>query len=394
MVQTNNATYMGTGQVEQQFAIARLRALETGRVVVVAATNGVSGVIGADGEVLQRAPVRETAVLEADVAQHEGVTPGIRWGGAVQWLLVAGALLAQVGVSVLARRRRAELRRRRRRSRPRGRVSAGDAVDRPARRPHGHGGPDLQRGREPGVDRRSVLLAAVPEPTCSSSTTPRPTARAARRRPGGRATSGSACAPAPRRPGSARRTSHGFARRAGAAATTSSARWTPTAPTSREQLPALLAALEDADLVIGSRWVPGGSVTNWPRWREALSRGGNLYARLALGVTVRDITAGFRLFRRSALQELDLAHVASDGYCFQADLAWRTLEHGLRVVEVPIEFLERERGVSKMNGRVAAESLRRITRWGAEHRATQARDVLWRQRSRTVAARHRDRPGA
>lgn len=107
VVQTNNATYMGTGQVEQQFAIARLRALETGRSVVVVATNGVSGVIGADGEVLQRAPVRETAVLEADVTQHDGVTPGIRWGAAVQWLLVAGAVLAQVGVSVAARRRRA-----------------------------------------------------------------------------------------------------------------------------------------------------------------------------------------------------------------------------------------------------------------------------------------------
>ncbi|QIK66450.1 apolipoprotein N-acyltransferase [Nocardioides sp. HDW12B] len=106
VVQTNNATYMGTGQVEQQFAIARLRAIETGRSVVVVATNGVSGVVGADGEVLQRAPTRATAVLEADVAQVEGVTPGIRWGGAVQWLLVAGALLAQVAVTVLARRRR------------------------------------------------------------------------------------------------------------------------------------------------------------------------------------------------------------------------------------------------------------------------------------------------
>ena len=106
VVQTNNATYMGTGQVEQQFAIARLRAIETGRSVVVVATNGVSGVIGADGEVLQRAPVRETAVLEAAVVQHTGVTPGIRWGAAVQWLLVAVALLAQVGVSVVARRQR------------------------------------------------------------------------------------------------------------------------------------------------------------------------------------------------------------------------------------------------------------------------------------------------
>jgi apolipoprotein N-acyltransferase len=106
VVQTNNATYMGTAQVEQQFAIARLRAIETGRSVVVVATNGVSGVIGADGEVLQRAPVRETAVLEADVVQHAGVTPGIRFGALVQLGLVSVAVLAQIAVSVSARRRR------------------------------------------------------------------------------------------------------------------------------------------------------------------------------------------------------------------------------------------------------------------------------------------------
>jgi apolipoprotein N-acyltransferase len=106
VVQTNNATYMGTAQVEQQFAISRLRAIETGRSVVVVATNGVSGIIDADGEVLQRAPVRETAVLEADVVQHEGVTPGIRYGAAVQVVLVTLAVLAQVAVSLAARRRR------------------------------------------------------------------------------------------------------------------------------------------------------------------------------------------------------------------------------------------------------------------------------------------------
>jgi apolipoprotein N-acyltransferase len=106
VVQTNNATYMGTAQVEQQFAISRLRAIETGRSVVVVATNGVSGVIGPDGEVLQRAPVRETAVLEADVVQHQGATPGIRYGAWVQVAVVTLAVLAQVGVLVAARRRR------------------------------------------------------------------------------------------------------------------------------------------------------------------------------------------------------------------------------------------------------------------------------------------------
>lgn len=143
-----------------------------------------------------------------------------------------------------------------------------------------------------------------------------------------------------------------------------------------EQLPRLLDALLDADLVIGSRWVPGGSVVNWPWTRKALSVGGNVYARLALGIPVRDVTAGYRVFRRTTLEALDLQSVESSGYCFQADLAWRTVQAGLRVVEVPIEFVERERGESKMDRAVATESLRRITRWGLTERRRQVQRVV------------------
>ena len=146
-----------------------------------------------------------------------------------------------------------------------------------------------------------------------------------------------------------------------------------------EQLPRLLAALEDADLVIGSRWVPGGSVTNWAFTRELLSRGGNLYTRLLLGINVRDATAGYRLFRRTTLEKIDLDDVSSYGYVFQADLAFRTLRAGLRVVEVPIEFVERVRGDSKMTRDVATESLRRITRWGLSERRRQLRERLSRR---------------
>jgi dolichol-phosphate mannosyltransferase len=138
-----------------------------------------------------------------------------------------------------------------------------------------------------------------------------------------------------------------------------------------EQLHLLLDALADADLVIGSRWVPGGSVVNWPRRREALSRGGNLYVRALLGVKVNDATAGFRLFRRSALEAIDLDSVQSTGYVFQTDMVVRCLRRGLRVREVPIEFVERVRGDSKMSGRVAAESLARITSWGLRERREQ-----------------------
>lgn len=135
-----------------------------------------------------------------------------------------------------------------------------------------------------------------------------------------------------------------------------------------EQLPALLAALEHADLVIGSRWVPGGSVVNWPWHRRALSQAGNLYTRALLGIGVRDATAGFRLFRRRTLETVGLDRVQAQGYVFQVELAYRALQAGLRVREVPIEFVERERGDSKMTPEVARESLVRITRWGLTQR--------------------------
>jgi dolichol-phosphate mannosyltransferase len=140
-----------------------------------------------------------------------------------------------------------------------------------------------------------------------------------------------------------------------------------------EDLPRLLRALEGADLVLGSRWVSGGRVVNWPARRKVLSVGGNTYARLALGVPLRDITGGYRAFRRGTLEELDLDGVASQGYCFQVDLAWRAYRKGLRVVEVPITFVERERGASKMSGGIVREALWRVTEWGFESRLGQLR---------------------
>lgn len=133
-----------------------------------------------------------------------------------------------------------------------------------------------------------------------------------------------------------------------------------------EQLPRLLAALNGgADLVLGSRWVRGGVVENWPWSRQLLSRAGNRYVRAALGIPLRDATGGYRAFRRSTLERLDLTDVTSQGYCFQVDLAWRTLQAGLRVLEVPITFVERQRGRSKMSGAIVREALWRVTAWGA-----------------------------
>ena len=124
-----------------------------------------------------------------------------------------------------------------------------------------------------------------------------------------------------------------------------------------EQLPRLLAALDHADLVLGSRWVTGGQVLNWPRSRGLLSRGGNLYTRLALGIDLHDATGGYRAYRRAVLQTIDLSAIASEGYCFQVDLAWRAVQAGFRVIEVPITFAERERGESKMSGDIVREAL-------------------------------------
>jgi dolichol-phosphate mannosyltransferase len=135
-----------------------------------------------------------------------------------------------------------------------------------------------------------------------------------------------------------------------------------------EQLPDLLRALDAADLVLGSRWVPGGSVVDWPRRRELLSRGGNAYARMVLGLPLRDVTGGYRVYRRAVLESMDLSGVASAGYCFQVDLAWRAWKAGFRVVEVPIRFVERVNGVSKMNRAIVAEALWRVTAWGLQRR--------------------------
>ncbi len=145
-----------------------------------------------------------------------------------------------------------------------------------------------------------------------------------------------------------------------------------------EQLPDLLAAAAAADLVLGSRWVPGGRVINWPLSRQLLSRGGNTYVRLMLGFRVRDATGGFRAFRRGTLERLDLGDVNSHGYCFQVDLAWRAVRRGFTVTEVPIAFVERELGTSKMNGAIVREALWRVTVWGVAHRLAQVRGLVGR----------------
>lgn len=129
-------------------------------------------------------------------------------------------------------------------------------------------------------------------------------------------------------------------------------------------LPRLLHALAGADLVIGSRYVLGGGVVDWRARREALSRLGNRYVRFATGLPVADATSGYRAFRRDTLAHLDVPRLTSEGYCFQVETALRAWQAGLRVVEVPITFTERQRGASKIGRQVVAEAVVRTAVWG------------------------------
>ena len=140
-----------------------------------------------------------------------------------------------------------------------------------------------------------------------------------------------------------------------------------------EHLPSLVGALAHADLAVGSRWVPGGKVVNWPKSREVLSRGANIYTRLMLGIAVRDATAGFRAYRASTLRKISLSQVQSTGYCFQIDLTMRVAQAGLTIVEVPITFVEREHGASKMSNSIIAEAFWRVAQWGTAKRIGQLR---------------------
>jgi dolichol-phosphate mannosyltransferase len=131
------------------------------------------------------------------------------------------------------------------------------------------------------------------------------------------------------------------------------------------ELPAMIAlAAAGNDLVIGSRWVEGGAVENWPWFRYSISRAGNGYARAILGSAIRDLTAGYRVFRSQALRELGLDGVSSQGYCFQVEMAWSLERAGYRVIEHPITFVERSTGRSKMHTGIVAEALFRVTGWG------------------------------
>lgn len=144
-------------------------------------------------------------------------------------------------------------------------------------------------------------------------------------------------------------------------------------------LPTLIGAVQQgADLAIGSRYVPGGKIENWPLSRHLISRGGNLYSKIMLGAEVNDITAGFRAYKGESLASLDFDTIDSAGYCFQIDMTWRMRQAGFRIVEVPITFVERTVGQSKMSESIFREAAVNVARWGFAHRVAQVRSLLGR----------------
>ena len=145
-----------------------------------------------------------------------------------------------------------------------------------------------------------------------------------------------------------------------------------------QDLTKILDALTNNDVVLGSRWIKDGRVVNWAKSREVLSRGGNLYTRMWLGIPIHDATGGFRAYRMTALAVMNTDQVESQGYCFQVDMAWRAVKANLRVAEVPITFVERELGESKMDGSIVKEALWRVTQWGIEKRYSDLKRVFGR----------------
>ena len=151
-----------------------------------------------------------------------------------------------------------------------------------------------------------------------------------------------------------------------------------------ESLPAMLAMADEAELVIGSRWVPGGAIVDWPLQRQIISRAGTLYAQLSLGIGVADMTAGYRVYTPDLLRRMLERPVTSQGYCFQIDMTRRAADLGARIAEVPITFREREHGRSKMSAGIIREALLKTTAWGLGRRWGQIVSGIERLRRTTT----------
>lgn len=358
VVSTNNASFGDGPMAREHLAMSRMRAIENGRWVVHAAITGITGVIAPDGRVVRAAGLFRPALVRATVERAGGRTFYSRAGVWLEALYAAGALLATAGgIAARARRRRAPG------PMPPPEVSSGvPAAPRP-----GAGGPavvviptynEVDNIRE--VIARALAAHPGIEVLVVDDNSPDGTGRVAEEIAAGE----------PRvrvlhRPGKG---GLGPAYLAGFADALARGSWAVIemdADLSHDpaDLPRFLEAARAADLVIGSRYVPGGRVKNWSKAREMLSRGGNAYVRTLLRLPVADATAGYRCYRREVLEALPLDEVSSSGYGFQIEMVWRTWTAGFDILEIPITFLERTAGASKMTRKIVAEALGSVWRW-------------------------------
>ncbi|MFH5230195.1 apolipoprotein N-acyltransferase [Antrihabitans spumae] len=401
-VPTNNATFGDSEMTYQQLAMSRVRAVEHGRAVVVAATSGVSAIIAPDGSVSRESDLFVPATLLEQVPLRTGTTLATRLGPIPEIVLGLGAIVAMI----------VGFRRTRGAQGTTGKFSqaaAGEIVT-----PAAAGRTDtpaIPAGRNsmaagnlgqvsaktlviiPTYDERENLPiiigrlhAALPATHVLVVDDGSPDGTGAVADELAAASEGKI------------NVMHRTEKNGLGAAYIAGFRWglerdyqvlvemDADGSHAPEQLHRLLHQVDaGADLVIGSRYVPGGTVVNWPKRREFLSRGGNVYSRLALGVKIKDITGGYRAYRREILEALDLDTVESHGYCFQVDLAWRLIQKGAVVVEVPITFTEREIGESKMSGNIVREALLKVTAWGFKNRIQKLKALTTRKKSSAAA---------
>lgn len=351
---TNNASYEMTAASRQHVLMSRLRAVETARWVVHAAVSGISAIVSPSGEVVTSSELFVPTITRSTIRASDVRTLYVRLGDWFVWLSALGAL----AMFAVPRGRRRPLR-------PLGYLSE---------RPRTLVVLPTYNERET-IDRVLDGILALPEGVEAlvvDDGSPDGTAETVRRR--------AAAEPRVRlleraaKSGLSSAYLEGF--RIGlddgydlVVEMDSDLSHVP------EELPRLLHAVRDHDLVVGSRYVPGGSVTNWGRARVALSRGGNLYARLCLGFPVHDATSGYRVYRRPLLEHLVARPFRSDGYGFQVELVYRAWNGGFRVGEAPITFREREHGHSKISRRIVVEALWLVTVWGLRARLRPPRDT-------------------
>ncbi|CAI7978912.1 Apolipoprotein N-acyltransferase / Polyprenol monophosphomannose synthase [Frankia sp. Hr75.2] len=387
VIQTNNASFGRKGESQQQLAMSRLRAVEHGRATIQVSTSGQSALITPDGTILTQTGLYEAGVLSAQLPLRTTHTLATRLGIVPEAVLTALGALAMIAGLTHPRRTRHhpgdtpadnDPTSTTHQPTPTSTDRTGDDHQHPGETHQPAAGTDQKRR---GVEATRVVVCV---PTYNERENLPDTTRRLRQAnpavhllviddasPDGTGKIADELAddddhihvlhrPGKSGLGSAYIAGFTWALQHGYDIIVEMDADGSHQP---EQLPRLLDALTDADLAIGSRWVPGGTVHNWPRSRLVLSRGANAYVRAALGVPLHDATAGFRAYRADVLRARDLDQVASQGYCFQVDLAWRAWQAGFRVVEVPIDFVERERGASKMSRAIVAEGFWRVGWW-------------------------------